>query len=76
MFENTDTVFFYKMNEQDQLAANNKAIYFPYKQGYIYEQDGATRHQITCGGDVLKNERRITIQGHLLETEKEIIIYV
>ena len=64
------------MSKKDQIKVTETAEYFPYKLGYIYEQDGMLRHQITVGGDILENERRITLQGHLVETEKEIIIYV
>jgi len=55
---------------------SNAVKYIPYKTGYIYEQDGKTLHQIAIGGDVFKNEKRITLQGHLVQTEKQIIIYV
>ena len=50
--------------------------YFPYKVGYMYEQDGLLRHQITVGGDIMENEMRVTLQGRIVETEKEIILYV
>ena len=76
MFKNVNTVFFHQMTSEQQTTVTDMAEYFPYKLGYIYEQSGFTRHQITCGGDVMEGERRITIQGHLVETEKEVIIYV
>ena len=76
MFNNINTVFFYEMNSEEQSIVTKHAKYFPYKQGYVYEQDGSVRHQITCGGNVFKGERRITLQGHLVETNNEIIIYV
>ena len=76
VFNNINSVFFYEMSKENQLAIIKNAEYFPYKLGYIYEQSGLTRHQITCHGDVMKGERRITVQGHLVETNEEIIIYV
>jgi len=76
IFKNVNTVFYDNMSKEDQVKITETAEYFPYKLGYIYEQDGMLRHQITVGGDILENERRITLQGHLVETEKEIIIYV
>ena len=76
IFKNVNTVFFHQMDKESQLNITKNAEYFPYKLGYIYEQDGMLRHQITCGGDIMEEERRITIQGHLVETNKEIIIYV
>ena len=76
IFEGVESVFFNQINEKTQLAITKNAEYFPYKLGYIYEQDGMLRHQITCKDDILIGERRITVQGHLVETNKEIIIYV
>ena len=76
MFKNVNTVFYNKMSKKDQIKITKTAEYFPYKLGYIYEQNGMLRHQITCNGDVTEGERRVTVQGHLVETNKEIIIYV
>ena len=76
IFNNVDTVFFHQMNKEQQSIITETAKYFPYKLGCVYEQSGFTRHQITCDGDIMEGERRVTIQGHLVETNKEIIIYV
>lgn len=76
LFKDINTVFYHEMTKEQQIRIAKTAKYFPYKLGYVYEQDGFVRHQITCGGDVEAGERRITIQGHLVETNKEIIIYV
>ena len=76
IFNGVYTVFFHQMNKKTQLAITKNSEYFPYKLGYIYEQGGMLRHQITCNGDVMEGERRVTVQGHLVETNKEIIIYV
>jgi len=76
IFNDVDTVFFHEMNKDQQAIITDTAEYFPYKLGFIYEQSGFTRHQITCGGNVMEGERRITLQGHLVETDKKIIIYV
>tara|TARA_R110000765_G_scaffold419529_1_gene523813 strand:+ start:84 stop:881 length:798 start_codon:yes stop_codon:yes gene_type:complete len=76
IFKNVSSVFYHQMDKESQLAITKNAEYFPYKLGYVYEQNGMLRHQITCGGNIMEGERRITIQGHLVETNKEIIIYV
>ena len=76
IFNNIETVFYEQMSKEDQIKVKEMAEYFPYKLGYIYEQSGMLRHQITVGGQVLYNERRITLQGHLVETKNEVIIYV
>ena len=76
VFDNIETVFFDELDEKNQLKVTESAEYFPYKLGYIYEQSGLTRHQITCKGEVMENERRVTLQGHIVETDKEIILYV
>tara|TARA_Y100000592_G_scaffold73797_1_gene114975 strand:- start:670 stop:1467 length:798 start_codon:yes stop_codon:yes gene_type:complete len=76
IFKDAESVFFNKINKKTQLAITKTAEYFPYKLGYVYEQDGMLRHQITCNGDIIDGERRITVQGHLVETSREIIIYV
>ena len=76
IFENINTPLFHQMDKETQLTIIKNTEYFPYKLGYIYEQNGMLRHQITCGGDVMKGEKRITIQGHLVESSKKIIISV
>jgi hypothetical protein len=76
IFDSVDTVFFDQMSSEEQKAIANGAVYIPYKLGYIYEQTGLTRHQITINGDVAEGERRISVQGHMVETNTEIIIYV
>ena len=76
IFDTVDTVFFDQMNSEEQKAVTNGAVYMPYKLGYIYEQTGLTRHQITINGNVTEGEKRISVQGHMVETETEIIIYV
>ena len=69
-------IFFDNLSTRDQIKVTENSEYFPYKLGYMYEQDGLLRHQITVGGDVMENERRVTLQGHMVEIDKEIIIYV
>ena len=69
-------MFFPQIDKESQLLITKNAEYFPYKLGYIYEQDGMLRHQITCNGDIMKGERRVTVQGHLVEVDEKIIIYV
>ena len=76
MFKKVNTVFYNKMSKKDQIKITKTAEYFPYRLGYIYEQDGMLRHQINCNGDIMKGERRVTVQGHLVETNGEVIIYV
>ena len=48
------------MSSEEQEAVANGAVYMPYKLGYIYEQTGLTRHQITINGDVTEGEKRIS----------------
>jgi len=76
IFEDLGTVFLENMSVKDQIRVIKNSEYFPYKLGYMYEQDGLLRHQITVGGDIMENERRVTLQGHIVETDKEIILYV
>ena len=76
IFKSLGTVFLENMGARDQLRVINSSEYFPYKVGYMCEQDGLLRHQITVGGDIMENEMRVTLQGHIVETEKEIILYV
>ena len=64
------------MNKEDQELLKETAIYSPYKLGYIYEHTGLITHQITVQDGVKKGEKRITMQGHLVETTDEVIIYV
>jgi len=68
--------FYYEMDKLEQKTTKEGATYIPYKEGYIYEQSGHMFHQIAEGGDMEENEKRITIQGHITELEKEIVIYV
>jgi hypothetical protein len=68
--------FFPGMNKEDQKLLKETAVYFPYKLGYIYEHTGLIKHQITVQDGVEKGEKRITMQGHLVETTDEVIIYV
>jgi hypothetical protein len=76
IFKNINTVFYYKMSKEDQINIDANVEYYPYKLGYIYEQSGLLRHQITINGDVLEGERRVTMQGHLVEVGDKIVIYV
>lgn len=76
IFDNINTVYYHNMSKEEQLSVSKEAKYLPYKLGHMYEQTGFTRHQITLAGDAEKGERRITVQGHLVETTNEIIIYV
>ena len=76
VFDNIKTTFYDQMSKEDQIKVTNNAEYYPYKLGHMYEQSGMIRHQITVKGEVLENERRITMQGHLVEVDDEIIIYV
>jgi len=76
IFKSVNTVFYHQMSKDEQKIVNKTAEYFPYKLGCVYEQSGFTRHQITCGGNVMSGERRITVQGHLVEISDKIIIYV
>ena len=68
--------FFPGMKKDDQELLKETAIYIPYKLGYIYEHTGLLMHQITVQDSVEDKERRITMQGHLVETTNKIIIYV
>jgi hypothetical protein len=76
IFEDINTVFYEQMSDKQKLIVSSSSEYYPYKLGYMYEQSGMLRHQITVGGIVLENERRITMQGHLVETDYKVIIYV
>jgi|7_EtaG_2_1085326.scaffolds.fasta_scaffold35149_3 hypothetical protein len=72
----THTKYFHEMIESEKEILRREAKYLPYSEGCIYEHHGNMYHQIAEGGDFVDDERRITLQGHLAETEKEIIIYV
>ena len=70
------TTFLPGMKDEDQKLIKETAIYIPYKLGYIYEHTGLLMHQIAVKDGVKEKEKRITMQGHLVETNSKIIIYV
>jgi len=52
------------------------ALYVTYKTGHIYEHTGDVYHQIATEENFNIGEMRITLQGHLVELEDVIVIYV
>ena len=61
---------------EEQNTLKEEAVYIPYRIGYIYEHTGDLYHQIATEGNFNEGEMRITLQGHLAESEDFIVIYV
>ena len=69
-------IYYDNCSSDMQKILEREAVYIPYKIGHIYEHIGDVYHQIATEGNFNPGEKRITLQGHLVELEDVIIIYV
>ena len=75
-FNNKSPIYYEYCSDDVKRKLKEEAIYIPYKIGYIYEHTGDLYHQIATEGSFSFDEKRISLQGHLIELDKAIILYV
>tara|TARA_B100000424_G_C22927244_1_gene493303 strand:- start:188 stop:934 length:747 start_codon:yes stop_codon:yes gene_type:complete len=75
-WNNVSPIYYQECSPDQQNLLEKTALYIPYKTGCIYEHTGDIYHQIATEGNFRIGEMRITLQGHLVELEDAIVVYV
>ena len=57
------------------MQINGKEKYVPYEEGKMYLHDGTDVHRISCYKEYQPDEFRITLQGHLVRHNGELITF-
>jgi len=57
------------------MKINGKEEYVPYEEGKMYLHDGTDVHRISCYKEYHPDEYRITLQGHLVRHNGELIMF-
>ena len=57
------------------MKINGKEKYVEYEEGKMYLHDGADVHRISCYKEYCPDEYRITLQGHLVRNNGELITF-
>lgn len=59
----------------DWIDGNGQQQYLPYHKGCIITHDGKTPHRIAGFKEIVHNEYRISMQGHLIRRDKTLELY-